>query len=92
MSIEQLLAYCFAACTVVCWLNVYRIVKDKEVSGVSVIPTGVFLVTTIVEIFYFSARFEWWNAAGAFGMFSGNLTWIILYIIYQKDKKNVSNP
>lgn len=87
MTLSLILSYCFAACTIVTWINVYRIVMDKTVQGVSVVPVVVFVITNLFQVVYFAQLGEWWNVAGSAGMASGNSVWIILHCLYRREQK-----
>ena len=79
---SAILAACFFACSVVCWLHVRQLVRDKRVKGVSLIPSYVFITTNAVEVVYF-----WndpWSAAGAASMLFANSVWLALALIYRR--------
>lgn len=73
---SALLAICFFACSAVCWLHVYQVVRDKQTRGVSLIPSYVFITTNVVEIFYFWNQLDTWSAIGAASMGLSNVVWL----------------
>jgi len=80
---SALLAFCFFACSAVSWLHVYQIVQDKKVSGVSLIPSFVFITTNVVEVIYFWRLLDWWSSAGAVSMVIANSAWLLLALSYR---------
>lgn len=91
MTLAQLLALCFAACSMVCALNVYRVLKDRDVRGVSIIPVIVFIITNVIEIAYFAEVKAYWSALGAAGMLAGNTVWLALCLYYRHTNKGNAN-
>jgi hypothetical protein len=79
---SPLLSVCFFACSIVCWLHVHQIVKDKAVKGVSLIPTFVFMTTNAVEMVYFWQRLDMWSVAGAGSMLLSNAAWTLCVFWY----------
>ncbi len=77
-----LLSVCFFACSLVCWLHVRKIMQDKRVKGVSLLPTFVFMITNVVEMVYFAQRLDWLSMAGAGSMLASNLVWTIAVFHY----------
>lgn len=82
-----LLSMCFFACSLVCWLHVHKIIQDKTVKGVSLIPTFVFMTTNLVEMVYFYQRLDWWSVSGAASMLLSNVAWtacVFWYVVQNK--------
>lgn len=82
MTWGSILTVCFFACALVCWLHVRKIVADKTVKGVSLIPTFVFITTNIVEVFYFLDKSDLGMVAGAASMLLANLAWTLCVFWY----------
>ena len=73
---SALLAFCFFACSAVCWLHVFQVVRDKQTRGVSLIPSYVFITTNVVEVIYFWQLLDVWSSIGAVSMALSNLAWL----------------
>lgn len=85
-----LLSICFFACSIVCWLHVKKIIDDKAVKGVSLIPTFVFMITNVVEMIYFAEKLDWWSVAGGASMLFSNAAWTLCVFFYlYKERKRV---
>lgn len=83
ISAEQILTVFFIACSVICWLNVRALLRDKCVKGVSAVPTCVFIVTNIYEAWYFHHLHQSWATLGSFSMLAVNLIWLVLFHWYR---------
>lgn len=83
MLSQQVLSIFFAACSLVGILHIVAIVRDKDVQGVSTIPTWVFLATNLYEVFYFGSLQQWYAVAGAVFMFVCNVVWLGLVWWYR---------
>lgn len=80
---SYILSALFFACSIVCWLHVKKIIDDKAVMGVSLVPTFVFMATNLFEMFYFGRNGDWWTVAGAGSMFLSNIVWTIIVVYYK---------
>jgi hypothetical protein len=77
MTLSFTLSLCFFACSIVCWLHVKKIMEDRCVRGVSLLPTFVFMTTNIIEMVYFWERSDMWSVVGAGSMLLSNLVWTV---------------
>lgn len=84
MTLSAVLAFCFFACSAVVWINVRQILRDRMVAGVSLFPTIIFIITNVVEVFYFWDLLDWWSTAGAVSMTLANVVWIALAYHYRR--------
>lgn len=79
---------------ILCWFNVTRLRKDKEVKGVSWAVQAFFSLWGIWNLYYYPSLGQWASFWGGVGLVSGNATWVILAIKYSRsdkvDKKPVS--
>lgn len=80
---SAVLAGCFFACSLMIWWNVYQIIKDKVVSGVSLIPTFVFLATNFIQTGYFLALGDLPNGIASASMALANVVWLGLALRYR---------
>ena len=46
------------------FLNVYRIWKDKQIKGVSIIPSMLFTTGGFWNLYYYPSLDQWWRLAG----------------------------
>lgn len=83
MTDEQVLTGFFAACSVICWLNIRALIIDKKVCGVCTIPTWVFLSTNLYEVYFFFHHGQTFAMIGSVGMSLANSTWLTLYWVYK---------
>lgn len=83
MTDEQVLTAFFTACSIVCWLSIRALVRDRSVKGVSTIPTWVFLSTNAYEVFFFGEHEQWFAVLGAVGMTLANASWLTLFWWYR---------
>jgi len=70
--------------TVISMLNVWQILKDKEVKGVSAWPTIGFTMWGIWNLFYYPFLGQTYSAIAAGGMITVNATWLYLYWKYTR--------
>lgn len=67
---------------ILCWMNFFRLIKDKEVKGVYWPVTGFFAVWGIWNCFYYPSLNQWFSFAGGVVLAAGNISWVILVIFY----------
>lgn len=91
-TVSAILAFCFFCCSIVCWVNVRQILRDKQVVGVSMIPSYVFMTTNAFEVIYFGRLLDWWSASGAVSMLVGNGVWVILALYYRSRPREAPLP
>lgn len=71
------------------WRNVYRLHKDKQIKGVSILATGFFASWGWWNIFYYNwlhQPLSWW---GGVCLVLANTTWVLQAIYYSRKVKNV---
>lgn len=68
-------------------INIVKLVKDKEVKGVSWIPTAFFTAWGAWNLYYYPSLNQWASFAGGVVIFLSNITWIGLVIYYALKKK-----
>lgn len=66
------------------WLNVYKIIKDKQVRGVSSVATWVFTAWGFWNLFYYPHLGQWLSFAGGCIIVSGNFGWCWFAWRYRK--------
>lgn len=69
---------------VCCWINVAKIVRDKEVKGVYWPLTGFFATWGVWNLYYYHSLLQNWSVVGALLMCTGNGAWVWLAIRYRR--------
>lgn len=77
------LSICFGLCSIMGFLSVYRVWKDKHIAGVSVLPSFVYMATQVFETLFFLQHGQPCAAIGALLMLSANAAWLILVYRYR---------
>jgi hypothetical protein len=70
--------------SVMCWLNVYKIIKDKRIEGVYWSVSGFFSVWGLWNLYYYPTLGQWASFAGGIFLAAGNITWTLLAIRYSR--------
>ena len=68
------------------WLNIRRLLKDKKVEGVSLIPTAFWTIWGYWNLYYYPSLHQWLSFAGGLGVVWGNTVWIAFAIYYTRFK------
>lgn len=63
-------------------LNVRRIIIDKEVRGISMIPITLFTLWGIWNLYYYPHLGQWFSFVGGLFIMLTNLTWVSLAVYY----------
>ena len=88
---DLLLAICFVACSLVGFVNVSAMWRDRQMKGVSIIPTCVFLTTNIIEIPFFLLKTATpYLAVGAALMAVSNLVWLIMALCFRAHERQTN--
>ncbi len=75
--------------SVMCWLNVYKIIQDKRVEGVYWSVSAFFSVWGLWNLYYYPTLGQWASFAGGIFLAAGNITWTLLAIKYSRLNKLV---
>ena len=62
------------------WANVWRLHRDRRVSGVSVLPIIFFTSWGLWNLLFYPALGCWWSFAGGIVVVAANAAWLILLI------------
>lgn len=82
----EILAACFLT------LNIFRIIKDKKIQGISWFPTGFFTLWGIWNLFYYPHLEQTLSFIGGIFLVIVNMIWIFLVFYYSRiNKKEVSH-
>lgn len=64
------------------FLNVYRLIKDKQVRGVSLLPVTLWTLWGLWNLAYYPSLDQWFSFAGGLVVVFGNMVWLSLAIYY----------
>ena len=64
------------------WLNVYRLWRDKEIKGVSPIPTAFFMLWGYWNLYFYPFYSAWLSFVGGLVIVSANTVWLGQMIWY----------
>jgi len=69
---------------VLCWINVFKLRKDKVLMGVYWPVTAFFSVWGLWNIVYYPLLEQWLSFFGGLFIVSGNSVWVIFAIYYTR--------
>lgn len=72
------------AAAVILWLNVHRLWKDRELRGVSVLPTCLYFVWCLWNLYYYAHLGQWASWYAGFGVGLANLAWVVLALWFRR--------
>lgn len=67
--------------------NCYRLFKDKEIKGVSIISTAFFCSWGYWNLYYYPSLNQWMSFTGGLLIVTANTLWVALAIYYKRKKK-----
>ncbi len=70
---------------ILCWMNFFRLLRDKQVRGVCWGATMFFATWAFWSLPYYASLDQWLSCAGAVFLVTGNWAWVILAIKYRKN-------
>lgn len=78
--------------TIFVWLNVYRVIKDKDVKGQSLLSILFFTSWGFWNITYYSALMQPLSSAAAICMSAASFTYfvLVLYYVIRNEKERIS--
>lgn len=68
-------------------MNVKAILRDKEIKGVSWMPTAFFWAWGVWNLFFYWHLHQWLSIFGSIALTAVNLTWIILVLRLNKNNE-----
>lgn len=76
--------------SILIWLNVRHIVRDKVVRGISLLPSVFWTLWGFWNLYYYPHLHQWLSFAGGLGVVWGNFLWLALalYYTYRKQPAN----
>lgn len=67
------------------WFNVRVLLRDKQVRGVSLVPTTVFTAWGVWNLYYYPSLDQWASFTGGLIIVGANAFWVVLAIRYRKN-------
>lgn len=67
------------------WRNVYVLLQDRKVRGVSMIPTTFFCLWGYWNLFYYPSLSQWLSLFGGVNVVAANSVWVALMFKYRKN-------
>lgn len=92
MTIDHANALFELAGSVFIWLNVWRLVQDRRVQGVSLWVAGFYCAWGGFSCFYYLMLAHWWSLLGQVVMVAGNCVWLVLALRYRQSSRMFSSP
>ena len=68
-------------------LSILKLVREKEVHGVSWVHVGYFTLWGYWNLYYYPFLEQWWSLCGTIGVTLVNTIWLILLIYYYRRGK-----
>jgi hypothetical protein len=68
-------------------INIFKLVKDKTIKGISWIPATFFTLWGIWNLYYYPSLDQIFSFIGGICMIIVNTIWIILVFYYKSDKR-----
>jgi hypothetical protein len=75
-GLYEFLGACFIS------MNVWRVYKDKKVSGVALTPTFFFTSWGFWNLYYYPSLDQWWSFSGGLFIVIMNMTWLGMAVYY----------
>lgn len=82
MSVDHVNACFELVGSVLLWLNVRRLWRDRTVLGVSVWPSVFFCTWGLWNLFYYWALHQPVSLAASVGMLAAHFTWLAMAIVF----------
>ena len=70
-------------------INIYKLLQDKKIQGVSVWPVIFFTSWGMWNLYYYPSLNQWWSFVGGLSTVIVNGLWIVLAIYYSRRNSNV---
>ena len=69
------------------WVNVYRLIKDREIKGVSKAPFAFFAIWGCWNLLYYPHLGQTLSLIGGVFIVLANMTWVVLAVLYGRRRK-----
>lgn len=68
------------------WLNVRRLLNDKQTKGVSIPATAFFAAWGIFNLYFYPSVGAWWSCLAGINVVVANIVWVTLMVYYARRK------
>lgn len=82
MSLDKINAVFEGGGSILVWLNVIQLIKDKQVKGVHWGPPIFFMLWGYWNMLYYPSLHQWFSTLGGAMLALGNTVWVSLMIKY----------
>lgn len=92
---NDLINGCFElASGLLCSINIYKLIQDKEIKGISWIPTLFFTSWGAWNLYYYPSLGQILSFLGGISIFTANIIWVglVLYYKYKNKRKKYKLP
>lgn len=72
--------------------NCFKLIKDKEVKGISIISILFFTSWGYWNLYYYPSLNQWFSFAGGILIVTANTWWVIMAIYYRRKKSLPTSP
>lgn len=66
------------------WLNVRRLLKDKQTKGVSILSTAFFASWGIWNLYFYPSVGAGWSFIAGINIVIANIVWVVLMVYYSR--------
>lgn len=73
-----------------CWINVYKLYKDKNICGVYWPTTAFFSAWGLWNLYYYPSLSQYWSFIGGLFIATGNITWVIMAMSFTIRKRGLT--
>jgi hypothetical protein len=88
MQVNDFINGCFELTSgLFCAINIFKLVKDKTLKGVSWIPIGFFTIWGVWNLYYYTSLSQPLSVIGGVGICISNTIWLILVFYYKRKEK-----
>lgn len=88
MSVDVINAVFEFGSSVLLLLNLRKLITDKKVAGVSIVPTAWFSLWGAWNLIYYARLEQTWSWFAGIAVFIANTAWVVLALYYTyKDRK-----
>ena len=74
-----------ALCSITLWLNVQRLYRDKQIRGVSWMPTLLFAGWGYWDLYYYPHLGQWFSLVSTISITAANTLWVMMALKYRKN-------
>ena len=73
--------------SILVWTNVYKLHKDKKISGIFWPVTAFFATWGFWNLYYYPSLGQMWSFYGGLILVVGNTIWVIMAVYYKRNNQ-----